>query len=134
MEHSILNDIKKLIGLSPDYTPFDADIITFINTALGTIYHVGFTDREGPFMITDANTVWEEIAEDPHVIELLKSYVYLKTRLLFDPPASSVILEANKECIKELEWRISSLTDYEILPDDPDRDLWVHGAEGIVNG
>lgn len=100
---SILESIKKLLGLPKDYTAFDPDIIMHINTAfffLSQIYGA-------PYSITGYDETWSAFFVDrPKQLESIKSYVYLRVRLLFDPPSSTSLLEAMKEQIRELEWRL----------------------------
>ena len=116
-----------MLGLPADYTPFDPELITYINTAIASLFHLGVGSTA--FSIKDAEDEWGDWITDLQVLEFVKTCVYLKTRLLFDPPASSTILEANKACIDELEWRIASLVDWEKLPADNERDLWVEYDE-----
>ena len=104
---SILNSIKESIGLSADYTPFDADIIMAINTAFFTLWQLGVgNDPSKPFKIDDATAVWSDFIEDGKV-EMCRSYVKLRTRVLFDPPANSFLLDAINGQIKEFEWRMT---------------------------
>lgn len=103
---SILTSIKKLLGLTEEYTVFDADIIIGINTAFSTLNQLGVGPEEG-FSIEDANTTWYEFIGDDKRFESVKTYVYLKTRLLFDPPMSSAVSEVIKQQIAELEWRLN---------------------------
>lgn len=107
MDGSILNDIKKMLGLPSDYTPFDQDLIIFINSVLGTLFQLGV--GSSPFSITSAENTWTEfLGGTPYMsaLESVKSYVFLKVRILFDPPASSTILQAFNDAAKEYEWRI----------------------------
>lgn len=102
---NILDSIKKLLGISSDYDDFDTDIIMHINSVLSTIAQIGVGPKEG-FTI-DQSSVWSEFIVDSLTLNLVKSYVYLKVRLLFDPPQSSAVLNAINAQISELEWRIS---------------------------
>ena len=107
MNDSILNSIKKLLGLSEEYTPFDPDIIMHINTALSVLHQIGIGPAEGCF-ITDANNVWSEIipAGDPRY-NMVVTLIYQKVKLMFDPPVTSSHIDALKSSISELEWRLS---------------------------
>lgn len=107
---SILSSIKKLLGMGEDYTHFDTDIIMGINTAFSILTQIGVGPEAG-FTITDKNAVWSDYIPDVKTHELVKTYIYLKVKLVFDPPASSVVIELLKEQSKELEWRISTLVD-----------------------
>lgn len=106
MDESILNSIKKLLGITEDYTHFDADIVMHINTILATLNQLGIGPENG-FAIEDEDAEWKDLLGDDTRLNLVKSYVHLKVRLLFDPPLSSSVLEAINNSIKELEWRIS---------------------------
>ena len=102
---SILTSIKKMLGIESDYTQFDADIIIAINSALMVLNQLGVglvTD----FKITDASETWSEYLGEDSSIEGVKTYIYLKTRLIFDPPTSSFVVDSMERLIKEYEWRI----------------------------
>lgn len=102
---SILTSIKKLLGIEEDYVHFDADIIMHINSVLSILNQLGVGPSEG-FSIKDATSTWNEFIANPAKLELVKSYVYLKVRLMFDPPSSSSAIESMKQLISELEFRI----------------------------
>lgn len=101
---SILLSIKKLLGIMPDYTNFDEDIIIHINTAFATLNQLGVGPSEG-FMIEDRFAEWQDYTTSNN-LTMIRSYVYLKVRLLFDPPTSSALIESINRTIAELEWRI----------------------------
>lgn len=101
---SILTSIKKLLGITESCTDFDTDIIMHINTVLMTLSQLG-VGTEG-FQIEDKNAVWSEFIKSDK-LAATKSYVYLRVKLLFDPPLNSTIVEAIKESIRELEWRLN---------------------------
>ena len=103
-KNSILTSIKKLLGITESCTDFDTDIIMHINTVLMTLNQLGI-GTEG-FQIEDKNAVWSEFIESDK-LAATKSYVYLRVKLLFDPPLNSAIIEAIKESIRELEWRLN---------------------------
>lgn len=105
MEESILTSIKKLLGITEEYTPFDVDIIMHINSVLFILYQLGVGNK--PFTITDSSDLWEDFLGESTNLELIKSYIYLKVRLLFDPPQNGTLMEAMKQNISELEFRIS---------------------------
>lgn len=102
---SILTSIKKLLGIEEDYVHFDADIIMHINSVLSILTQLGVGPSEG-YSIKDANATWDEFITNPAKLELVKSYVYLKVRLMFDPPSSSSAIDSMKQLISELEFRI----------------------------
>jgi hypothetical protein len=107
MELSILTSTKKILGIAEDYTVFDLDIITHINTAFSTLTQLGIGPPTG-FMIEDATTEWADFINDDLQYNAVKSYVFLRVRLLFDPPTTSYLITAYNEQIKEFEWRLNS--------------------------
>lgn len=102
---SILDSIKKLIGLEADYDAFDTSIIVFINGAFSTLHQMGIGPPT-PYRIQDATNVWSEWSDDSFVVEESKNYVYLQVRKTFDPPASSYVMDALEKQISELGWRL----------------------------
>ena len=106
MEESILNTTKKLLGVDPSYDSFDADITVLINSSLGILNQLGVGPDEG-FTISGATETWGDyVSDDPVTLEMVKTYIYLKVRLAFDPPQTSGIIEAIKEQTAEIEWRL----------------------------
>lgn len=101
---SILNSVKETIGINSDYTVFDNNLIMHINTVLFTLYQLGAT--ESPVSISDSTAEWSSITPTTD-LELIKTYVYLKTRMYFDPPTNSSLISEINDKIKELEWRIN---------------------------
>ena len=114
-KNSILTSIKKLLGITEFCTDFDTDIIMHINTVLMTLNQLG-VGTEG-FQIEDKNAVWSEFI-DPNKLAATKSYVHLRVKLLFDPPLNSAIIEAIKESIRELEWRLNVRVEFESENDE----------------
>lgn len=106
MEQSILNSTKKILGIAADYTVFDLDIITHINTAFSTLTQLGVGPAHG-FMINDATETWQDFIGDDLQNNSVKSYVFLKVRSLFDPPQTSYLIQATERQIQELEWRLN---------------------------
>ena len=106
MNGSILDSIKKNLGIVPEYTAFDDQIILDINAAFSTLHQLGFGPDEG-FEITGIDEFWSDIIEEPR-FNFVKSYVCMKVRVLFDPPTSSYALDALNKQIAEYEWRIKS--------------------------
>ncbi len=102
---SILTSIKKQLGITEDYEAFDLDVITAINSVFMTLNQIGVGTPK-PFSIKDKTAVWSDFigTED---YEAVKSYVYLKTRLLFDPPQSSSVIDAMERMASEYEWRLN---------------------------
>lgn len=104
---SILQSIKKLIGITEDYTAFDLDIIIHINSVFMILNQIGVGPVEG-FSISDDSAVWSDyLPEDSKNLEAVKTYIYLKVKMVFDPPMSSAVMEATKQMISELEWRLN---------------------------
>ena len=110
METSILTSIKKLLGVAEDYIEFDEDIMTNINSVFLNLTQLGVGPEEG-FMIEDNTAVWEDFINDSIQLQAVKTYVYLKVKLLFDPPLSSSVTESINRMIAELEWRLNAAVD-----------------------
>lgn len=106
---SILDSIKKLLGISTDDINFDTDIIIHINSAFSILNQLGVGPING-FSIFDNSQVWTDFIDETH-IEFIKSYVYQKVKLLFDPPLNSAVLEAMERSIAEFEFRIQVAMD-----------------------
>lgn len=113
MESSILFSIKKLLGLNEEYEAFDTDIIIHINSVFGVLTQLGVGPKEG-FSIEDSSATWEEYVQAKSEINFVKTYIYLKVRLLFDPPQNSALTKAIEDSIKEYEWRLNIAVDPEI--------------------
>lgn len=107
---SILTSIKKLLGISEEYTHFDSDLIMHINSVLSILTQLGVGPEDG-FSIKDDDAMWTNFIPANSKLELVKSYVHHKVKLLFDPPLSSAVIEAMKQTIAELEWRIQVIAD-----------------------
>jgi len=105
VKDSILNSIKKLLGIESSYNNFDTDIIMHINSIFVILNQIGFGPEDG-FTISDSEAKWSEYCEK-EMIETVKTYIYLRVRLLFDPPSNGAVMEAIKQTIQELEWRIN---------------------------
>lgn len=103
---SILTSIKKLLGIEEDYTHFDPDIIMHINSVFMILNQLGVGPSEG-FRIEDDIATWNDYTDNNLLYESVKTYIHLKVRLLFDPPASSSLIEAMNRQISELEWRLN---------------------------
>lgn len=103
--YSILNDVKKALGIDEEYRVFDSDVIMHINTVFGTLNQLGVGPAAG-FRISDENTLWSDYLTCGEEIEEIKSYMYLRVRMLFDPPDRGGVLTSFQDQIRELEWRI----------------------------
>lgn len=106
MDDSILNTIKKQLGITEDYTVFDSDLIMHINSVFLTLSQLGVGPDEG-FFIEGKTDSWTDYIDEGMLLNSIKTYVYLKVKLLFDPPGSSYAIDAINNIIKELEWRIN---------------------------
>lgn len=106
MINSILDDVKKALGIASDITDFDPDIIMHINSAFSTLHQLGLGPVEG-FMIEDKIPVWSAFISDNMTLNSVKTYVYLSVRYVFDPPQQSAHLTALKQTMTELEWRLN---------------------------
>jgi len=119
MENSILLSTKKVLGIADSYTVFDLDIITHINATFNLLYELGIGPVDG-FMIEDDSAVWEDFADVPmHQLNLVRTYVFLKVRMLFDPPGTSYLITAMNDQIKEYEWRLNCFREWGLDPVDP---------------
>jgi hypothetical protein len=105
MEPSILKTIKRMLGLDPEDETFDVDILVLINAALMSLQQLGVGPAEG-FSVTSANELWSDFMTDDRLYQGIREYIYLKVRLVFDPPSSSSVADALKKNLDELEWRL----------------------------
>lgn len=111
---SILTSIKKMLGITEEYTHFDPDIIMHINTAFMVLSQLGVGPPEG-FSIQDADPTWGDYVTDESNLEAVKTYVHHRVKLLFDPPPNSFTIEAMNKVIAELEWRLNVASESEIM-------------------
>lgn len=107
MSNSILLTIKKMLGLTEEYTAFDLDIIVLINSAFMTLEQLGVGSQKH-FKIHDATETWDDYFKDSLTNnESVKEYIFLKVKLVFDSSTmQSALLNAYKEEVRELEWRL----------------------------
>jgi hypothetical protein len=101
---SILTSIKKMIGIDKDFTEFDDELILFINGIFTILTQLGIGKSD--FTITGTTEVWSDFLTDSKNLELVKTYIYLRTKVVFDPPASSFVLDSINKQISEYEWRL----------------------------
>lgn len=109
MEQSILKSTKKILGIADDYTVFDLDIMTHINSAFSTLTQLGIGPAAG-YAIDDEDDDWVDFIDmtsDPQY-NSVKSYVFLRVRQMFDPPSTSYLITAVEKQIEQLEWRLNS--------------------------
>lgn len=105
MDDSILDSIKKLLGFDPDYTAFDTDIMIHINSTIMGLEQLGVGNNN--YQISSKDDTWGNYLAGTNInLEAVKSYIYLKVRLIFDPPATSFTIEAYQKQIAEYEWRL----------------------------
>lgn len=122
---SILGSIKKLLGPGVEDKHFDLDLIMHINSVFSILTELGVGPSAG-FSITGASETWSEFIEkEPKKFSMVKSYMHLKVKLLFDPPLGAAVIESIERQIKEFEWRLSVAVD---LADDK------RGEEELQNG
>lgn len=107
---SILTSIKKMLGIQEDYEHFDTDIIVSINSMFSVLHQLR-VGPETPFTIKDKTAVWSDFIADEKQIEMVKTYMYLNVRVIFDPPTNSSVLESYKAMAKEFEWRLNVACD-----------------------
>ena len=103
---NILSSIKKLLGIPTEETAFDSDIIMHINSVFMILNQLGIGPTDG-FTISDDYALWSDFIPEGQNLELVKSYMYMKVRLMFDPPSSSAVLSAMEKSISEFEWRLN---------------------------
>jgi len=103
---SILTSIKKLLGIEESFTNFDTDIIISINSALMSVQQIGIGPSNG-FSITSSKEIWKDLLGDRKDLDAVKTYIYLKTRLVFDPPQNSFLVDSIKNQLTELEVRLN---------------------------
>ena len=115
VEDSILLSIKKLLGMEPEeFDQYDVDITLHINTVIETLNQIGVDMPDG-FSVTDKTVLWSDYlnrAKYSQIKDSIKSYIYLKVRLVFDPPTNTSLINAINESIKELEWRIRQWVEF----------------------
>lgn len=111
MTESILTSVKKMMGIAEEYDHFDADLIMHINSVFFILHQLGL--GLSLFKIESADEEWDDfIVLNPGInIEAVKTYMYERVRLIFDPPTNSSLLNAYKEDIKEFEWRLQIETE-----------------------
>lgn len=102
---SILTSIKKLLGIAEEYEQFDVDLIMHINSVFLNLTQLGVGPKDG-FIIEDETAEWTDFIGDSAQLQAVKSYMYMKVKLLFDPPLSSAVIDSTNRMISEFEWRL----------------------------
>lgn len=115
---SILDSVKKNLNLAADYTVFDPDVILFINSVFATLNELGLGPAEG-FAIEDNAATWDDYLAGDLRLNSVKTYIYLRVRMLFDPPTIGYLVDALEKQVKELEWRLNVVRE---------ADAWVPGV------
>lgn len=112
MNESILKTIKSLLGIPEEDTSFDSDVVTHINSVLFILNQLGIGPDPG-FLIRDEHALWEDFLEgsDTYQLEAVKTYIYLKVKLAFDPPSNASLIDALNKQANEYEWRFSIISD-----------------------
>lgn len=103
---SILDSVKKLLGISPTDDGFDHEVKDLINAEFLTLHQLNVGPEAG-FSISGSDETWNDFTDNPHLQDAVRQFIYLRVRLVFDPPASSVVSDAIKERISELEFRLN---------------------------
>lgn len=106
LNDSILTTTKKALMLAEGFTEFDPEIIMHINSVFSVLNQLGVGPEEG-FSISDKTTLWTEFIEIENLLNLVKSYMYLKVRLIFDPPATSFVITSFEKMASEYEFRMN---------------------------
>lgn len=109
---SILDSVKKNLGLDPSYSAFDEDVITHVNSVFAILHQLGIGPSNG-FAISDDSAVWDDFLTGDVKLSAVRTYVYLRVRLIFDPPQTSYHTAAISDQIRELEWRLNTYREEE---------------------
>lgn len=115
LDQKILDDIKKPLGLDTEYDVFDAELKIHIDSVLGDLHQLGVGPRENAFSLATGNETWrdffESVVRAPN-LNAAKTYIYMRVRLIFDPPTTSFAITSFEKQIKELEWRLNVAGDH----------------------
>ena len=108
---SILTSIKKMLGIGEEYCGFDTDIIININSVFGILNQLGVGPDAG-FSIQDSTSTWDDfipnLTKNNVRFDMIKTYIYLKVKLMFDPPTIGAVMESTNKLVDELEWRLKT--------------------------
>lgn len=115
---SILDSIKKVLGFDSTFTDFDLDIIMHTNSFFASLQQLGAGPKTG-FVITDNTLLWSDYSDSMVLLSAVKSYITIKDRLIFDPPATSFVIDSFTKMAAELEWRINIMVEEITPPTDP---------------
>lgn len=109
-DESILTSIKKILGITEEYTVFDSDVMMHINSIFAVLHQLGVGPNDG-FFIENKQAKWSDFIQDNKILSSVKSYVGIRVRLIFDPPDRSFIEDSLKRQADELEWRLNAAVD-----------------------
>ena len=104
----IITDVKQMLGASIYDDSFDVNIVIAINSALAVLSDIGISEADNVCLEIGDTVTWDELLEGRTDIEYIKTYIYLKVKMLFDPPSSSALLDAYNRQIAEFEWRLNT--------------------------
>lgn len=110
LDQSILANIKQMLGLTDDVTAFDNELVSHINSTFMGLNQIGVGSDDG-FSIHGYDETWGQFVDDPRLADPAREFIYMKVRLIFDPPASSVVSDALNQRIAEIEWRLNVLAE-----------------------
>lgn len=108
LDDSILATIKHMLGVTDEVTAFDEQIAAHINATFMTLRQLQVIDPDGYFTIHGESESWRDLIDDVRLADPVRDFIYLRVRLLFDPPASSVVADAYNSRLAEVEWRLNS--------------------------
>lgn len=111
LTNSILLSVEKMLGGGSEYEHFHQDIITHINSVFFILWQLGVGPSDQPFKITGPDEEWTDFISDENELESVRTYVYTRVKLMFDPPANSTHMESLKNLSNELEWRMNVAED-----------------------
>lgn len=115
---SILDTIKQMLGIESTDVSFDKDLIIFINSALMVMAQLGVGPSEG-FLITSKDNTWTELLGDRKDLNSVQAAIYLRVRLIFDPPQNSFLVAAIEKQIQEYDWRIEAWHNPVVIIEEP---------------
>ena len=104
----IITDVKQMLGASIYDNSFDVNIVIAINSALAVLSDIGISEADNVCLEIGDTATWDDLLQGRTDIEYIKSYIYLKVKMLFDPPSSSALLDAYNRQIAEFEWRLNT--------------------------
>lgn len=125
-ETSILTSTKKVLGIAADYTAFDVDILMQINGVLAMLNQLGVGPSEG-MHVEDATATWSDFYGTDKTWNIIQTYVYVRVKILFDPPSSHFLATAMEKQAETLEWRISMKREFDLAPTKTQPDPWWDG-------